>query len=101
MTFCPVFSVFLTGVRLQNLVALCIEAKKAEFLNSQPSNNLVARTRKFSEELRNAGPSYLLPSAQDCLLATPIHCLSILERAVNWEAEKLYGVEGLGPFDEF
>jgi hypothetical protein len=24
-----------------------------------------------------------------------------LELAVNWEAEKLYGVEGLGPFDEF
>ena len=21
--------------------------------------------------------------------------------SVNWEAEKLYGVEGLGPFDEF
>jgi hypothetical protein len=21
--------------------------------------------------------------------------------AVNWEAEKFYGVEGLGPFDEF
>jgi hypothetical protein len=27
--------------------------------------------------------------------------LAILDRAVNWEAEKLYGVEGLGPFDEF
>ena len=28
-------------------------------------------------------------------------CLAGLELAVNWEAEKLYGVEGLGPFDEF
>jgi len=26
---------------------------------------------------------------------------SLDEVAVNWEAEKLYGVEGLGPFDEF
>jgi len=25
----------------------------------------------------------------------------VIELAVNWEAEKLYGVEGLGPFDEF
>jgi hypothetical protein len=29
------------------------------------------------------------------------HCLAVLEKAVNWEAEKLYGVESLGPFDEF
>jgi len=28
-------------------------------------------------------------------------CLAVIELAVNWEAEKLYDVEGLGPFDEF
>ena len=27
--------------------------------------------------------------------------LEVIEKAVNWEAEKLYGVEGRGPFDEF
>ena len=27
--------------------------------------------------------------------------LSMIEKAANWEAEKLYGVENLGPFDEF
>ena len=27
--------------------------------------------------------------------------LPLLERAVSWETEKLYGVEALGPFDEF
>jgi hypothetical protein len=32
---------------------------------------------------------------------TAADCLAVLELAVNWEAEKLYGVEGLGPFDEF
>jgi hypothetical protein len=35
------------------------------------------------------------------LLVTSEDGLAILELAVNWEAEKLYGVEGLGPFDEF
>jgi len=35
------------------------------------------------------------------LLATVEDCLAVVELAVNWEAEKLYGVEGLGPFDEF
>jgi len=25
----------------------------------------------------------------------------VIEMSVNWEAEKLYGVEGQGPFDEF
>lgn len=38
---------------------------------------------------------------QGLLLETPADCLEVIERAVNWEAEKLYGVEGLGPFDEF
>ena len=45
--------------------------------------------------------AYPRPPAQQALLATPVHCPSLLELAVNWEAEKLYGVEGLGPFDEF
>jgi hypothetical protein len=35
------------------------------------------------------------------LLVTPLDCLQVLEKAVNWETEKLYGVEGQGPFDEF
>ena len=41
------------------------------------------------------------PSAQLKLLHTAADCLAVLELAVNWEAEKLYGVEALGPFDEF
>jgi hypothetical protein len=27
--------------------------------------------------------------------------IAVIERAVNWEAGKLYGVANLGPFDEF
>jgi hypothetical protein len=41
------------------------------------------------------------PSAQGHLLETSADCLEGIEKSVNWEAEKLYGVEGQGPFDEF
>jgi hypothetical protein len=87
--------------QLEELAQLCIETKRAEFTNDSPSNELVARTRSLGEELRQSAPTYLHPDAQDFLLSTPSHCLSVLESAVNWEAEKLYGAEGLGPFDEF
>ena len=87
--------------RLQELAKLCIEAKRAEFSNQPPPNSLVARTRVIATELINDAPPYLHPSAQQILLETPGDCLAVLENAVNWEAEKLYGVEGLGPFNEF
>jgi hypothetical protein len=87
--------------RLNEMADLCIDAKRAEFANASPSNELVARTRSIGQELRSDAPSYLYPDAQDFLLATPRHCLAVLGNAVNWEVEKLYGVEGLGPFDEF
>jgi hypothetical protein len=44
---------------------------------------------------------YLHPSAQLKRLHTTADCLAVLEPAVDWEAEKLYGEDGLGPFDEF
>lgn len=87
--------------RLDELARLCIDAKRAEFSSSTPSNELVIRTRAIAEEMRHGAPTYLHPNAQDFLLATPQHCLALLGSAVNWEAEKLYGVQGLGPFDEF
>jgi hypothetical protein len=87
--------------RLQELANLSIQAKRAEFSNQPPPNPLVARSREISAELRAHAPAYLHPSAQQILLETPRDCLAALENAVNWEAEKLYGVEGLGPFDEF
>ena len=87
--------------RLQELATLSIEAKRAEFTNQPPPNPLVARTRELSAELHANAPAYLHPSAQQILLDTPRDCLAILENAVNWEAEKLYGVETLGPFNEF
>jgi hypothetical protein len=87
--------------RLKQLAGLCIEAKRAEFANQPPPNALVARSRELGTELREHAPTYLHPSAQQILLETPDDCLAVLENAVNWEAEKLYGVESLGPFDEF
>ena len=86
---------------LNELGNLCIATKRAEFSNNPLPNNIVAHSRRIAEQLRSHAPHYLHPSAQDFLLATPRHCLSILESAVSWEAEKLYGVEGLGPFEEF
>jgi len=87
--------------RLQELAELCIEAKRTEFTNTPPPNALVARTREIAGQLRAQAPAYLHPSAQQILLETPSDCLAVLENAVNWEAEKLYGAEALGPFDEF
>jgi len=83
------------------LATLAMSAKRHEFAGSAPDNELVARVRAIGERLREAGPAYLQPSAQGLLLASPTDCLEVIEKAVNWEAEKLYGVEGLGPFDEF
>jgi hypothetical protein len=87
--------------RLQELAELCMAAKRAEYANTPPSNALVARTREIADQLRADAPAYLHPSAQQILLETPASCLAVLENAVNWEAEKLYGVESQGPFDEF
>jgi hypothetical protein len=87
--------------RLKELAEWAIAAKRLSFANETPSNELVAAVRAISNSLQEGAPEYLRPAAQQLLLATPQDCLAILERTVNWEAEKLYGVEGQGPFDEF
>jgi hypothetical protein len=87
--------------RLERLAGAAIEAKRLEFAGDAPPNELAAYVRELIESLRAAAPRYLRPSAQQRLLDTPSHCLAVIESAVNWEVEKLYGVEGMGPFDEF
>jgi hypothetical protein len=87
--------------RLTELAQRAIEAKRLTFTGEAPSNELAAWVRRLSDELAARAPAYLRPPAQQCLLATAADCLAIIELAVNWEAEKLYGVEGQGPFDEF
>ena len=83
---------------LERLATLATTAKRLTFAGQSPP----ARTRRHCPHARrNTRPLYLHPSAQRKLLATSTDCLEVIELAVNWEAEKLYGVEGLGPFDEF
>ena len=39
--------------------------------------------------------------AEGTQVGAPADCLEVIEKSVNRQAEKLYGVEGQGPFDEF
>jgi hypothetical protein len=87
--------------RLEMLAQLAIQAKRAEFSGQSPSHELANKVRSLVDELSKGAPSYLKPSAQHQLLATPESCLAVIELCVNWETEKLYGVEEGGPFDEF
>ena len=87
--------------RLTELGQLATAAKRLTFTNAAPGNELVAALRDLTKELSTGAPAYLRPDAQSQLLASPAACLAVIERAVNWEAEKLYDVEGEGPFDEF
>ena len=87
--------------RLQRLAELAVELKRLEFAGALPGNELAAEVREVGAGLLAGAPSYLRPGAQRQFLATAADGLATVELAVNWEAEKLYGVEGLGPFDEF
>ena len=86
---------------LTDLAERAIEAKRVTFTNEQPPHELVSFCRELATELTAQAPAYLKPSAQLRLVDTADACLKTIELAVNWEAEKLYDVEGLGPFDEF
>ncbi|MEO8425547.1 MAG: Eco57I restriction-modification methylase domain-containing protein [Verrucomicrobiota bacterium] len=86
---------------LENLANLATTAKRLVFAGQSPSHELAATARALGDALEQHAPAYLHPSAQRKLLATATDCLEVIELAVNWEAEKLYGVEALGPFDEF
>lgn len=87
--------------RLAGLAERAIVAKRLTFSGELPPNDLVAYVRDPIDDLTARAPKYLKPPAQLRLLSTAADCLAIMELAVNWEVEKLYGVEGLGPFDEF
>lgn len=87
--------------RLEMLAAYAMEAKGLTFTGGATPHTLAANVRDLSQQLLDFAPAYLRPSAQSILLTSAADCLHILELAVNWEAERLYGVEGLGPFDDF
>ncbi len=87
--------------RLEKLARQAMQAKRLTFTDGNVAHALAAETRDLSKELVRSAPLYLRPDAQTVLLTTAADCLQTLELMVNWEVEKLYGVEGLGPFDEF
>lgn len=77
-----------------------IEAKELIFKKSQPPEELVDFCQGLAEKQKSA-PEYLRPSKQLKLISTAEDCLHIIELAVHWAVERLYGVEGHGPFSEF
>lgn len=87
--------------RLQQLAERAMEAKRLTFTGGDAPHALVAFARDLTTDLLARAPAYLHPPAQQRLLATRADCLEVIELAVNWSAEKLYGVEGCGPFNEF
>jgi Eco57I restriction-modification methylase len=87
--------------RLTELAQYAIAAKRSSFRRDLPDQDLVVYVRRVNDELQIGAPRYLRPPAQLQLVRNADDCLGVIEHAVNWEAEKLYGVEGCGPFDEF
>ena len=85
---------------LEILSQKAVEAKELTFRKAQPSKELVDFCQKLAEKQKSA-PEYLRPSRQLKLITTADDCLNIIELAVHWAVERLYGVEGYGPFNEF
>lgn len=88
------------SAELSELAERAIEAKRLDLRGGSPPKGLVAFCSSLAERLAKA-PAYLRPQAQRPLFHSPGTCLEVIELAVNWSVERLYGVEGLGPFDEF
>ncbi len=87
--------------QLERLAELAMAAKRDGFAGEPPADALVAACRSLDAQLLANAPAYLHPPRQAVTFQKPDDCLAVIERAVNWEAEQLYGVAGLGPFDEF
>lgn len=87
--------------RLERLAELAMQAKRHAFAAEPPPDPLVLECRRLADALLAQAPAYLRPPAQAVTFQKPEDCLAVLECTVNWEAEKLYGVESLGPFDDF
>ena len=86
---------------LAELARQCMALKRAAYAGTALAQEQVVEVRTWARRLQQEAPDYLRPPAQMNLAVSPEDCLTILERAVSWRAEALYGVEGEGPFDEF
>ena len=85
---------------LDTLGNRAVEAKELVLKKLDPSTDLITFSRELVRKQQSA-PKYLQPRPQLLLLDSSEECLDAIELAVQWEVEKLYGVEGMGPFDEF
>ena len=88
------------AAELETLAMKAVEAKKLTFTKMQSARELVDFCRGLAENQKYA-PEYLRPSKQLKLISTADDCLNIIELSVHWAVERLYGVEGHGPFNEF
>jgi hypothetical protein len=85
---------------LETLAMKAFEAKELIFAKLQPLTELVDFCQGLAENQKCA-PEYLRPPKQLKLISTAENCLNIIELAVHWAVERLYGVEGHGPYNEF
>jgi hypothetical protein len=82
------------------LAKWAIATKELTFKETQPFKELIDFCQKLAEKQKSA-PEYLRPPKQLKLITNCDDCLNIIELAVHWAVERLYGVEGYGPFNEF
>lgn len=85
---------------LDILAKQAIEAKELTFKGAQPSKELIDFCQGLAEVQKSAS-GYLQPSKQLKFITSSNDCLKIIGLAVHWAVERLYEVEGYGPFNEF
>jgi hypothetical protein len=85
---------------LNSLAKAAIEGKELTLRSLDPSPQLIKYCRQLAQGQQSV-PKYLRPRPQLLLLDSARDCLEVIELAIQWEVEKLYGVEGMGPFEEF
>ncbi len=88
------------AITLETLANRAVEAKELTLRKQDPSVELIEYSRQLVKEQQHA-PKYLQPRPQLLLLDSSEECLHAIELAVQWGVEKLYGVEGMGPSEEF
>jgi hypothetical protein len=82
------------GSELEAFAQKAIEAKELTFKRAQPSKELIDFCQMLAAKQKSA-PEYLRLPKQLKLITTADDCLNIIELAVHWAVEKLYGVRRL------
>jgi hypothetical protein len=85
---------------LDLLAKQAVEAKELVLRKTDPSPSIITFSRAIAQK-QTMAPKYLQPRPQLLMLDSSEQCLDAIELALQWEVEKLYGLEGTGPFEEF